>query len=635
MGRKTRQKPRRPSWLWPSLLFILAAFCILALPLIVRRDILDVSLMPRLLALLVFLAIYSLLLASPRVFREMDVGVLKRPVFAAYAAYFLITVISLAFALNLSAGWFDAFKTFAILVLMACISLVLVKTPDWQVHLPKYFILGGILISAIGFFEMVRELGFGFHPRYQINTVKGLMSNVNLYASSLMLMVPWALIGLVIMRGYWRVVSGISLGSLVFMIFLLQTRAAYAGLLAGLSGAAILALVYYRSFSISRKLRIRVGLAVLAVLMGLTTLVLTAGEDNIYASRFRSIFSGAENQNRLMIWEITVKMIADNPLTGVGAGNFTIRAPEYYAGHDFSEGPTNILRPHNDPLWVFSEKGVAGFLSFMAFFVLAAAYIRKIMRSNASKDSKVLALFLAMGLISYFVNALFDFPLERINHQVHLVFLVAATTVIMHQTTLLPRTAPPGKLRVVLLPVVLVLLAGIWYSIDAIRQEKYMGRARMEESRQNWSGMLQASRLAQTPWKNLDPLGTPVAYHEGRALYQLGNLPDAITAIERAHTHNPNRRFILRTLGIMYFSQGDYQKSIDRFSSALAFFPEDADLLTNLGRVYIRLEDFPAALEVLERIPEDLQTGEIRSLTGYVRQMLLQQRLRSTAPSGN
>ena len=635
MGRKARQAAKRPSWLWPSLLFILTGFCILALPLIVRRDILDVSLMPRLLALFAFLGVFSILLATPRVFREMDISVLKRTVFLVYGIYFLVTVLSLAFALNLSAGWYDVFKTFSVLILMACISLVLMKVPDWQRQLPKYFIIGGILISAIGFHEMVSELGFGFHHRYQINTVKGLMSNVNLYSSSLMLMVPWALFGLIMMRGHWRVVSGISLGSLLFMIFLLQTRAAYAGLLAGLVAAASLALVYYGSFSISRKFRLRVGLGMLAAVVGLTTLVLTAGDDNIYASRFRSIFSSAENQNRLMIWGVTTKMIADNPITGVGSGNFTIRAQEYYSGYDFSEGPTNILRPHNDPLWVFSEKGIMGFLSFMAFFALAAVYIRKILKSNANRETKVLALCLAMGLVSYFVNALFDFPLERINHQVHLAFLVAATTVILHQAYPTPKTVPQGKLRLVLLPVILVLLAGIWYSVDAIRQEKYMARAKTEELRQNWAGMLQASRLAHTPWKTLDPLGTPVAYHEGRALYQLGNIPDAINAMEKARAQNPNRRFILRALGVIYFNQGDYERSVERLSRALDFFPEDADLLTNLGRVYIRTEDLPAALEVLERIPEDRQTGEIRSLTGYVRQMLLQQRLRAPAPSGD
>lgn len=100
-------------------------------------------------------------------------------------------------------------------------------------------------------------------------------------------------------------------------------------------------------------------------------------------------------------------------------------------------------------------------------------------------------------------------------------------------------------------------------------------------------------------------------------------------------TQNPNRRFILRALGVMYFNQGDYERSVERFSRALDFFPKDADLLTNLGRVYIRTEDLPAALEVLERIPEDRQTGEIRSLTGYVRQMLLQQQLRAPVPSGD
>lgn len=625
----------------PSLLLLLGGFCILVLPVIVRKDILDFSLMPRMLALLVFLLVFSITLLSPSIYRKLDFSVLKHPLFPVYGLYFLVSFLSLVFALNVSAGLSDIYRTFAFLMLLVCICLVLEGMTDWHVRLPKLFILGGLLISLIGLHELIRELGFGFHSRNEISSIRGLMSNVNLYASSLMLTAPWTVYGLVSLRGGWRWLAGISTGLLLFMIFLLQTRAAYAGIIAAFLGGALVVLVFRESFSIGRITRNRIITGLLILITAFTALVLIAGEDNIYASRFRSIFSSAENQNRIMIWHVTARMIADQPITGVGAGNYTIRAQEYYDGYDFSVGPPNILRPHNDPLWVFAEKGIAGFLLFMAFFAIAFRDAWKIMGSQAGRERKFLALAVGAGLIGYFVNSLFDFPLERINHQVHLAFLVATILIIRQQANAAPTSAvpsaagPPAWFRWFMLPVLLVLVSGIWYSLEAIRQEKHVARARTEELRQNWSGMLQAARLASTPWKTLDPLGTPVVYLEGRALYRLGNTSGAVQKLEEALVQNPNRRFILRTLALIHTSEGQFDKGIAYFQQALAFYPLDEDLLLNLGRVYIQLEDFPAALEVLERIPEEKQTGDIQAITGYVNQVLLQQRLRRPAQAEN
>lgn len=612
MGKRAKKKPDRTPWQWPFLYYFLTGSCILVLPLITSKAAMDISLIPRMTALLAFLLLPALFFLHGNTFRQLDTALLKDPVFAIYGGYLLVTLLSLAFAVNPSAGYFDAFKTFAVLVLMAFAVLLLMKQPGWEVSLTRLFILSSLLVFTIGFTEMVRELGFGFHPRNQINTVRGLMSNVNLYASSLMLLVPWAAFGLAGLRRQWRWLSAASLALLLFMIFLLQTRAAYVGLLGGLLAAVAVLFILPDAFGMGRRTRNRIGLAMLGGAAVFVILLLAAGEENIYARRFLSIFSGEANQNRLMIWDLSLRLFRDNPLTGAGAGNFTIGVQEYYAAYEFPGGPTNYLRPHNDLLWVASEKGIPGLLFYGAFALLPLAYAIQIIRGQGTASRKYLALFLLMGIVSYHVNSLFDFPLERINHQAGLAFMVAALVVLRHQEG--HREAGPLRWRriPVVLPIIAVLLLGLQFSLQAIRQERHVTEARKAWITEDWEAMLREARKAATPWKTLDQLATPVAFMEGVALAKMDRTAEALVKMELAHKHNPNRLYVLYNLGTLYTRLGDYEKGIETFTRTLSMYPGHLGTLTNLSVCYLNTGQQAGALETLERIPEEMRSEAVK-----------------------
>jgi O-antigen ligase len=586
----------------------------------------DVTLVPRLLALLVFLLVSVVVMSLPRVSRQLDFSVLGEPVIPLFAGYLLVTCGSLLVAVNVSAGFTDVFRTLATFLTLCLFCLLLPIVPRWQEQLLRVVVVAGLVAAIVGFSEIGRELGLGIHGRRAMEQITGLMSSVNLYAGILALILPRCLCGVVLLRSAWRGLAAVAAGSMLVMILLLQSRAAWLAVLTGAAAAVGAVLVDSPRFNLSRRARNGLAAACLAGLVAMAVGVVAAPADNFFAQRFRSIFVESADPaalpregGRLMIWGITAQMIADHPLTGVGAGNFTVRLHEYFGDDDldFSNVHTNWVQPHNDFLWVFAEKGVLGIVLFVGSFVAALASIRTILRSDVPLGDRWLTLAAFMGLVSYVTLSSFDFPLERINHQVSLALLLAVVTVLKHAVRPVaggfPATGARRLGRLVAVPVLVVSLGlGIAYSIAAIQQEKDVIVARRAGEQGKWEEMLAAARRARTPWKTLDPLASPVAFLEGMAHVQLGHVTEGIECLEQARIDNPNRMYVINNLGILYASTGRFDEAIECFSLAANRYPHRIEPFNNLASCLLETGHPAEALELLEQIPEELRTDGIR-----------------------
>ncbi|MFM8890525.1 MAG: tetratricopeptide repeat protein, partial [Planctomycetia bacterium] len=360
-----------------------------------------------------------------------------------------------------------------------------------------------------------------------------------------------------------------------------------------------------------------------------------APADNPLAQRFRSIFRASTDPaappregGRLMIWGITARMIADHPLTGVGAGNFTVRLHEYYGDDDldFSNVHTNWVQPHSDFLWVWAEKGLLGILLFAGCFIAAAAALRRVLRDAVDPTDRWLALAAAAGLASYATLSCFDFPLERMNHQVMFALVLAIATVL---DTALEQATGTGRLASVARPAwkrrglpaaaagvaALGMVLGVVYARAAIRQEKDVILARRAWRQGRFEEMLDAARRARTPWKTLDPLVSPVAFLEGMAQVRLGRVDEGIACLEQARVDNPNRMYVVNNLGILYAGSGRFDEAIECFSLVAERYPHRIEPFNNLAGCLIETGNPEEAIALLEQIPEELRTkGVVQNL---------------------
>ena len=429
------------------------------------------------------------------------------------------------------------------------------------------------------------------------------------------------------------------------MVVLLQSRAAWLAVLVSAGTTVGLMCVGPPGATLSRTARRRMLLAFAAGLTGLVGLVAMAPSGHPLAERFRSMVAretvsdGLPREGgRLMVWGITGRMIADHPLTGVGAGNFTVRFHEYFGGDDldFSNVHTNWVQPHNDFLWVFVEKGLPGILAFLGCFLAAGAAVRTILNHDVPTAERRLTLAAAATLAGYATLSCFDFPLERVNHQVHLAVTLAALTVIKHglQPTSVPALAGLRDARGWRLAVPLLLVIGglgIAYSRAAIEQEKQVILARRAWRQGKWEDMLAAARRARTPWKTLDPLVSPVAFLEGMAHVRLGDIEQGIACLEQARIDNPNRMYVINNLGILYAGTGRFEEAIECFSLAAHRYPHRIEPFNNLASCLLEAGYGAQALELLEQIPEEARTDAIRNNIALAREMV---RAEDAAPSG-
>ncbi|MGL5150771.1 MAG: O-antigen ligase family protein [Clostridium sp.] len=84
------------------------------------------------------------------------------------------------------------------------------------------------------------------------------------------------------------------------------------------------------------------------------------------ATRVMDMGSKVFSDGRVKHWSIAIKMFLDNPITGVGNGNYTILHEQYVNQYPQYLVPGEVGFPtHNSYLKVLSELGIIGFIPFM------------------------------------------------------------------------------------------------------------------------------------------------------------------------------------------------------------------------------------------------------------------------------
>jgi O-antigen ligase len=113
------------------------------------------------------------------------------------------------------------------------------------------------------------------------------------------------------------------------------------------------------------------------------------------------------NYHRLLLWEGTARMIAANPILGVGLGNFMRHYPRHMlreAGHE----PV-VFHPHNLLLDTWTSLGLVGVAALA--FVLAAFFragLRAYRRLHDARELQALTLGLLASMVSFAAHGLVD-----------------------------------------------------------------------------------------------------------------------------------------------------------------------------------------------------------------------------------
>ncbi len=92
----------------------------------------------------------------------------------------------------------------------------------------------------------------------------------------------------------------------------------------------------------------------------------------------------------------------------------------------------------------------------------------------------------------------------------------------------------------------------------------------------------------------------------GTSQLQAGAYPQALSALLRAESLDPDNAVIQNNLGLAYYVRDHFSDAEKHLKKSVKLLPEYTDAHNNLGRTLIELGNFPEALQELETAEKDL-----------------------------
>jgi O-antigen ligase/tetratricopeptide (TPR) repeat protein len=260
--------------------------------------------------------------------------------------------------------------------------------------------------------------------------------NKNIMAAALFVKLPFALWLWTYKKGVLKTLGLVAVFFGFIAILPMLSRAFYIGLVA-LTAAYLLFLIV--RFMVDR-IRLKTALYSLLILfliplflylgwLGLGAISPTIREFNLndkivgrFATTGKDVISGL----RIASWGRSFQLIGEEPLLGVGAGNWKIAVMKYEtrSAPDFIYYYYN----HNDFIQTAAETGIVGGLLFLSLFIgVGWVFLRALIKKTGSGLSHELLFIPAFGLLCYSVDAFFNFPFDRAEIQsLWAIFLGAA-----------------------------------------------------------------------------------------------------------------------------------------------------------------------------------------------------------------
>jgi len=332
----------------------------------------------------------------------------ERPLLILYAIFLLWQIVSLTQAFNFIEGLIEFSQYLTLFNVLILISYFGRLHQNINVFLCLILLLGFIETSVS--FSVFIEY-FTFEKGLQrIRELQGLSSNQNFTSFAILFKIPIILYFYFKSRtksiGFFLLVL---LGFMFFQLLVLASRASLYGY-----GLILLLMVgfYFFQKKVSKKILIKPLKVVLIFGISLLSIII---QDILYSdsnqfnvkNRITNLSDDSTNMRLLNYKEALFGML-DNPLAGVGIGNWKILSLKYAQNRIESyEVPKHT---HNDFLQIGAEMGIIGLLIYLAIFFSILITCIKSLKKGTSKE---IALLLFLFLTIYTIDSFFNFPRIR------------------------------------------------------------------------------------------------------------------------------------------------------------------------------------------------------------------------------
>ncbi|GGH65098.1 O-antigen ligase family protein [Phaeocystidibacter marisrubri] len=489
---------------------------------------------------------------------------------------------------------------------------------DFSRGLVVYGIVGGAL--GLGAYLQVEDL---------LN-IRAPFGHKNFLSAAMLLSAAGSLYSLWDKDKRWKNGAMLSLGLSVLLIILLKTRGVWIGTFA----ATIFLLVGVIVFKVKDAEKTLIPTKVIGIVFGIILMGLV-GVSGLSKSK-DTVVASDNIELRFLYWSHSMKMVAEHPLEGVGAGQWKINFPKYGLAHTntrVSNGETAMLRPHNDYVWMFAEGGIPGGLLYIVFFGgVMGMGILKLKKSQDREEHKILLSSVAL-FIGFSAYAMGEFPIERVDLAIPAMF---AAAFILHETKSYHFKASAANGLILVLALFSTFVTGRRFP-----QEAKVSIINIGNDNQDPVQILNTYKDVDLDIVDVDYVANPIPYFAGLSnsvtATMRGHDPrlfaEAESAFERALEIHPWHVATYSQYGKMYFYQKKYDKAMEMYNKGLEISPFNITIRLDKATIFMETGNAEgAALMMLSIVGQDqnpkyqnLVVQSLRRIRGPIKNTEIQQ----------
>ena len=492
-------------------------------------------------------------------------------------AFLVYSLLSSLWSLNQADSFYDTGKTMlAVISFIICSSLI--RSEENKTNALKSILLFTVICSLFVAVSLWYKT-----INTQSNWLETAFGHLNLLSSFLFLLLGITVLCFTQFQGTWRKMAIICSLIIFAELLILENRAVFLALF-------VFALVLAVLFRNLIKLRFRKSKYLLLGFSLALIAVFTMKSSTIYRLNF-STEAKASLIERKGIWINTIKLISDEPVFGVGAGNWQYNFTRYPVDHIESIASHNrtFQKAHNDYLELLSELGIAGFLLFLFIaIVLVRATIRQ-MRDGNKLSGIIFALFCGFSVIAFF-----SFPAQRLTHLLLLSFILAFLLSDSKKDFSLPGTFN------LIIPAVLTLLL----FIGGLRLwGEYHTKQLIPLLESNPALALAHIEKATNLFYQTDPTSTPLSSYAGLAYFRLGDKNNMLQKSEEAFKIAPFDYKVISNLAFALDLNGQKDSALKLYERSIHINPRYEVNYYNLFILEYNSGNYRSALRHLKKIP--------------------------------
>lgn len=521
-------------------------------------------------------------------------------VFNSYAlimfVYFCVNLVSFFWANCFSEAIFESLRVVQFLLCYLLFFNFLINYKSSRCLL-IVSVLSAILILT-GWYQLIE---LNIIDSKSLYSIVGFQNHKNLFSSFLFLLIPFNVVSYIKFKdSHFRFLFGLCVLMLVSLILILQTRAVYVGLLGSIITLFVLGIFIVKQNFIK-------PIIAIFVLASLLCLGLYSSKQYFKTKNSISTFIKSDSNNeRLELIKRTFSLIKENPILGVGAGNWQVSYSKYnLSGLNNAINNTTFQRPHNDFLWILSELGLIGFTIYMAG-ILYTIYKSYVFLKSPNENKLEVIIYLSF-YIGFLLISFLDFPKERIEHLVLNALILANIHFIVLDKARFDYNYVYQPIKIILFGLILL---SVYVGYKRFEGEKCLVGIYRDRANNNWNGLIEKAEAIKSPFYTLDPTSMPIDWYVGVAYFSKNENEKAFQSFSRANEISPYNFHVLNNLASTYENLGNSKKAIQYYNEALRINPYFDEAKLNLSAVYFNENHVDKAIEILHKCLPSLRKEE-------------------------